>query len=332
MADAAGTGMEAGAMDRAEARGGPGARVARVLTYNILAGGGSRLDAIEAVIRDTQADVVALQEVLDPQVLPALAERLGMHHAFSPSPTKWSVGLLSRWPLCDVDTAGSERMRKALLAVTVAPPGSAPLRVYATHLAADYAEPLAGELRRYREVGVVLARMHASRAAGEPHLVMGDFNTLAPGEPLQASAVLRLALQVDAAHAAGKPMPGLPDVAAVVPRPLLPLRPVLRAIAASNTLSRLFDLAVSASVPRFVIRRLLASGYIDCYAATHPVRAERERTCPIHAPAGRIDYIFASPTLAARLRSCDILTDTPSRPISVASDHRPVLAEFCLSA
>lgn len=323
------TGMEASEREPADTRS---EQLVRVLTYNILHGGGSRLDAIEAVIRDSRADIVGLQEVLDPQALTILGERLGMHTAFSPSRTKSSVGLLSRWPICDMDTGGSAHMRKALLAATIAVPNGASLRVYATHLAADYAEPLAGELRRFREMGTILERMRASRIIGEPHLVLGDFNTLAPGERLQASAVLRLALQVDAAHAAGTPMPGLPGVASVVPRPLLPLRPALRCIAANNILSRIFDFAVSAYVPRLVVRRLLAAGYVDCYAATHHVRAERERTCPIHAPAGRIDYIFASPTLAAHLRSCDILADAPNRPVSAASDHHPVLAAFCLGA
>lgn len=321
-------GMEASEREPADTRS---EQPVRVLTYNILHGGGSRLDAIAAVIRDSRADIVGLQEVLDPQALTILGERLGMHTAFSLSRTKSSVGLLSRWPIRDIDTAGSEHIRKALLAATIAVPGGASLRVYVTHLAAEYFEPLAGELRRYREISIVLGRMRASRIVGEPHLVLGDFNTLAPGERLQASAILRLTLQVDAARSAGAPMPGLPGVAAVVPGVLLPLRVILRRIAASDTLSRLFDFAVSAYVPRLVVRRVLAAGYVDCYTATRPTIAERGRTCPIHAPAGRIDYIFASPALAARLRSCDILADAPNRPVSAASDHYPVVAEFCLS-
>lgn len=314
---------EVDAVNQADATGG---QLVRVLTYNILHGGGSRLDAIEAVIRASGADIVGMQEVLDPRALTILADRLGMHAAHSPSYTKWSVGLLSRWPICDVDANGSERMRKALLAATVTTPGGAALRVYVTHLAANYFEPFAGEPRRYREAGVVLRRMHASRVAGEPHLVMGDFNSLAPGEPLQASNILRLALRVDAARADGAAMLGLPGIAAVVPGPLLPLRALLRRIAASDWLCRPFDLAISAYVPRLVIRRMLAVGYVDCYTATHPIVAARERTCPIHAPAGRIDYIFASPALATRIHSCDILTDAPGRPVNAASDHCPVLA------
>lgn len=300
----------------------------RVLTYNILAGGGSRLEAIAAVIRASGADIVGMQEVLDPRALAYLSEQLGMHAAWAPSRTRWAVGMLSRWPLHDVDAAGGALMRKALLGATIAVPGGPPLRVYVTHLPAEYFRPLAGEPRRFREAGIVLERMRALRESGEPHLVLGDFNTLAPGERLQASAVLRLALQVDAARAAGAPTAGLPGVASVVPGVLLPLRATLRRVAASNQLSRVFDLAVSAYVPRLVVRRMLAAGYVDCYAATHPRRATRERTCPTRSPAGRIDYIFASPTLAPRLRRCDILSDAPDRPVTAASDHRPVLAEF----
>lgn len=309
------------------ARAGKGQPV-RVLTYNILAGGGARLEAIAAVIRDSGADIVGVQEVLDPRALTYLSERLDMHAAFAPSRTKWAVGLLSRWPIRDVDTAGGARMRKALLGATVEVPDAPPLRVYVTHLPAEYFEPLAGEPRRFREAGIVLERMRERRDAGEPHLVMGDFNTLAPGERLQASAILRLTLQVDAARAAGASMAGLPGVAAVVPGALLPLRTALRWVATSDLRCRLFDLAVSAYVPRLVIRRMLAAGYVDCYAATHPIRAERGRSCPTKAPAGRIDYVFASPALAPRLTRAEILTDAPGRPVSAASDHRPVLAEF----
>lgn len=314
--------------DEAEPANTSGTQLVRVLTYNILHGGGSRLDAIATVIRDSGADIVGVQEVTDPHALNVLAERLGMHCAFAPSRTNRAVGLLSRWPIGDVDTTGGAHLRKALLGATVAVPGASPLRVYVTHLMAEYFEPLAGEPRRFREAGIVLERMQALREAGVPHLVLGDFNTLAPGERLHASAILRLALQVDAARAAGERMAGLPGVDSVVPRGLRPLRGLLRFVASSEALCRLFDLAVSAYVPRLVIRRMLAAGYVDCYVATHAVRAERGWTCSTRAPAGRIDYVFASPGLARRLRCCEILTDSPGRPIYAASDHCPVLAEF----
>jgi endonuclease/exonuclease/phosphatase family metal-dependent hydrolase len=62
---------------------------------------------------------------------------------------------------------------------------------------------------------------------------------------------------------------------------------------------------------------------VDLAAAERPNPRQRMLTCPADKPAGRIDYIFASPTLAKTLVACEALT-TPT--IQDASDHRPVIA------
>jgi endonuclease/exonuclease/phosphatase family metal-dependent hydrolase len=54
-------------------------------------------------------------------------------------------------------------------------------------------------------------------------------------------------------------------------------------------------------------------------------------TCPSGAPAGRIDYIFASPLLVERLTYCDVLrTGEDGITGEQASDHLPVIVEFGL--
>jgi endonuclease/exonuclease/phosphatase family metal-dependent hydrolase len=51
-------------------------------------------------------------------------------------------------------------------------------------------------------------------------------------------------------------------------------------------------------------------------------------TCPAAAPAGRIDFIFASPELAQSLECCYIPTEGEGVRGEEASDHLPVVAEF----
>ena len=75
--------------------------------------------------------------------------------------------------------------------------------------------------------------------------------------------------------------------------------------------------------PREAIRLMLDAGYVDCYRAAHPDCPGY--TYPTDAPWLRLDYIFASPDLAAGLDACDVVRcDATTR----ASDHFPIWAEF----
>lgn len=300
-----------------------------LLTYNILAGGAPRLDAIEAVIRASGADLVALQEAQRPDVLEALATRLGMHHTLAHVSSGWQVAALSRWPFEETRVHSGPGLPRALLEVVVAPSGGARLRLFVTHLSAAFRQRRAGEGLRLAELAGVLERMRAARETDEPHVLAGDFNSLAPGERLRATMVLRHALAVDAAKRAHQPdTQGHPGVDFILPPLARPLRVPLSLAARVPPLAWLCDQAASAYAPRDVVRRVREAGYTDCYAARHPDPRTRAFTCPSASLAGRIDYIFASPALAARLVCCEVLADAPERPVTRASDHRPVLARF----
>lgn len=81
--------------------------------------------------------------------------------------------------------------------------------------------------------------------------------------------------------------------------------------------------AAVAGAPRPAIGPLLAAGYVDCYRRCHPRAAGY--TYPAAAPWLRLDYLFANPTLAARLDRCErVAGATAVR----ASDHLPVWATF----
>jgi exodeoxyribonuclease III len=74
---------------------------------------------------------------------------------------------------------------------------------------------------------------------------------------------------------------------------------------------------------RQAIPLLLAAGYVDCYRERHPTAPGYTYKLP--APALRLDYIFAPPSLTKRLSACEIVTEADAR---LASDHFPIWVEF----
>ena len=307
--------------------------VARVMTWNALAGGWPRVDEIEAVLRDARPDVLGMQEI-EPRTLDALAERLGMWRVAGASNGGRGspVGLLSRWPIREAPTHTDAPLRNAMLEAVIEPPGAAPLRVFVAHLSAEYSAWRTGEGGRLRELRFILARMAQAQAKdGKPQLLMGDFNSLAPDEPLLASRLLLRAAGYDAERASGAELPGLPGVAKVLPPPLRPLGSALVALARRRAVAALLDSAAGIYTPRAVVAETRASGLVDLAAAAEPDPRQRPMTCPSDSPAGRIDYIFASPALAKRLITCEPLCDSPTRHVSAASDHRPVMATLTLT-
>lgn len=147
----------------------------RVCSYNVHiwsdARGRSNVDAVIALLRRLDCDVVALQEVpRDDSRLGRVARELGMRHEYGAE--SWlGNALLSRHPLDAVEatpiTSGHEERRCALAATVIAPGG--PFDVCATHLDPGYEVTRLSQVER-------LAEAMPRRAPG--HLVMGDFNAL----------------------------------------------------------------------------------------------------------------------------------------------------------
>src|ERR1043166_4704738 len=71
----------------------------RVMTYNILIGGGDRVEYIQEVIHAANPDVVVLQEVNDTSILKSLAQSLQMQWFLGEGNQKTKVALLSRLPV-----------------------------------------------------------------------------------------------------------------------------------------------------------------------------------------------------------------------------------------
>ncbi|HEY6541159.1 MAG TPA: endonuclease/exonuclease/phosphatase family protein [Ktedonobacteraceae bacterium] len=302
----------------------------RVLTYNILVGGTRRIDQIEQMIKAAQPDVVGLVEATNPRVVEELAVRLDMDYRLSgrgEHATDWQVALLSRLPITHVQVHRRPGLlSKLLLEVGVQEEDGRALTIFVMHLAASFSSSLrGGDSIRREEAREILRLMKAKR--GTPHLLMGDFNSLAPGDMLKASRLLRYLVQMDELRRA-RPYEsvGHPHLDFVVPPSLRFLEPLLRMTARNAFLSALFDGAGSLYVARGTIRLLRSAGYVDSFRRVNG-RAEGF-TCPAQAPAGRIDYIFASPELAPRLSSCRVVTEAEGVRGEQASDHLPVLAEF----
>jgi endonuclease/exonuclease/phosphatase family metal-dependent hydrolase len=77
--------------------------------------------------------------------------------------------------------------------------------------------------------------------------------------------------------------------------------------------------------PRQAIRLILTAGYLDCYRALHPAAKEPGYTFPADSAWLRLDYIFASLEMAARLQASGLVSGADAQR---ASDHFPVWAEF----
>lgn len=301
----------------------------RILSYNILVGGTGRVNQLTQIIQSVNPDVVGLVEATNSHVVEALAERLGMQYHMSDNPRHshdWQVALLSRLPIVRTQVhTNPSILVKPVLEVGVEEAKGRELIVFVTHLSAAFSHGWAGDGIRRREVREILRIMQARQRT--PHLLMGDFNELAPGDSLKGSRLLRYLVEMDRRHA-GKPKgsTGHPYLNFVVPAPLRVFNPLLRAIPQSKLLSTLFDEACTHYAPHGSIRLLRDAGYVDSFRRMNA--HEWGFTCPAAAPAGRIDYIFASPDLAERLSACRVITEADGLPVEEASDHLPVIADF----
>jgi endonuclease/exonuclease/phosphatase family metal-dependent hydrolase len=317
----------------------------RIVSYNILAGGYSlrengarRTIQLTKMIRSVQPDVVGLVEATHPLlkqkplVIEELAEALDMQLIIggdAAHSSDYQLALLTRLPVVYTKTHSRPGiLNKPLLEVCLEESNGQHLTVFVTHFHADFNRGWAGNHLREREAREILRIMAPWREQGKPHLLMGDFNSLAPGEPFKASFLLRYVVNLSQAKHMAPMSDGNPSLDVVVPPKLRFLIPLLQTIPDNQLLCSLFDAAATFYAPRGSIRILQEGGYIDSFRRVHSHKWGF--TCPAASPAGRIDYIFASPDMAERLEQCDVITQGEDTPGGQASDHLPVTAAFGL--
>ena len=156
----------------------------RLLTYNIMRGGGGRVEPISRVIKSCAPDLVLLQEATDPANVERIAALTGMGEwrAFR----RQSLGVLSVAPLAFAQWVRPRFSRHAFVELV---PSAGEPRLFGVHLSAVHAAWT--EQRRLFELRALLRSV--ARHQHGFHVLAGDFNTLAPGEPLDiAQLPLRL--------------------------------------------------------------------------------------------------------------------------------------------
>lgn len=325
----------------------------RVATYNILLGGGGRWPEITKVLGAIDADVVALQEADDRTAVEAAAEKLGYHVVFGTAganPRHQAV--LSRLPVISITNHQDPGvfLRNSMELWIESPPGSqlAQLCLHTVHLTAAFHRRGRAEPERVRELAAV--RAHSAAHPEVEHLVVGDFNAVAPGDRIQATEFFAQINQwrrsgvLQGVGALGPVPPGLTHMRwwrdaeagdAIVEElpeavrsglPRLPwlVHPLFEVLPRGEVT----DAVLGALLPRAAVRSMLRAGYVDCLRSLHP-RAS-SFTCPTYRPSVRIDYVFASRDLAERLTRCEVVGRSGDLAALArrASDHFPVLAEF----
>jgi endonuclease/exonuclease/phosphatase family metal-dependent hydrolase len=300
-----------------------------ILTYNILLGGTQRTEKLAKIIESTHPDIIGLIEATNPLVVEELAQRLGMRFIMSgrgKHSRDWQIAVLSRLPIlgAKIHTYPKVLGRRHMLEVTVEETSGNQLTVFAIHLTSNFYNKTSCTRRR-NEIQLALSLMAPRR--GQPHLLLGDFNSIAPGEPVYGCKLLRYLLierdnyyQHTAAFSLHKHYSSIESLLRAYP-----LRPFIRFALTNRYLAALIDL-IGASHAEGGIDLLQRAGYVDCYRHSNPYALGF--TCPSPALSGRIDYIFASPDLAERLIYSDVIGEGNGVCGEEASDHLPVIAEF----
>ena len=148
-----------------------------LLSYNIRYGGAGRERQLAEVIRASDADIVLLQEATLPHVVERVAADAGMR---SCAATRgYSLAFMSRVEIKRHEWLRPRGGRHPFLEVE---PAGAGFSVFGLHLSAVHSNWT--ERRRMREMRALLSLI--SLRPSVPHVLAGDFNTLAPGEPLDA--------------------------------------------------------------------------------------------------------------------------------------------------
>ena len=147
----------------------------RLLSYNIRFGGLGREQELAETIVAAAPDLVVFQEAIDPNVIERLAEAVNL--PFWGARRNHSIGFLSRQEVDHHEWHYPAGARHSFLELI---PAGSKTRVFGLHLSARFSKW--DERRRTRELRSLLQGIKDHQEG--PHVLVGDFNTLAPGEIL----------------------------------------------------------------------------------------------------------------------------------------------------
>lgn len=154
----------------------------RLLSYNIRFGGVGRAPLIAEVIQSIAPHLVIFQEATAPEVIEEVARATGM--AQWGAQPQYSLGFASAQPVEHFSWHQPRGSKHAFLEVQ---PTGGDFRVFGLHLRSMFASWT--ERQRVRELNALLASIERHREGF--HVLVGDFNALAPGERLEAHRMPR---------------------------------------------------------------------------------------------------------------------------------------------
>ncbi|HUX80980.1 MAG TPA: endonuclease/exonuclease/phosphatase family protein [Candidatus Paceibacterota bacterium] len=181
------------------------------VTWNIF--GGQQLDGVVALLKELNADYIALQEVLQEtdgtgNQAQTIAELLGMHMVYAPAhvltpggsyvldyfgisrPMDWGNAILSVHPILAHRVHHlSEDHHRIALEATISVDG-ANCSVFSTHLVGGHSESL--DALRLAQARELVSQVPANRA-----LVMGDFNANAQSDVFMALSTVLTSSEPD---------------------------------------------------------------------------------------------------------------------------------------
>ncbi len=169
----------------------------RLVTWNILNGGEGRADPLAEVLEAQRPDIVALVEADVPVVVERIARRLSMDFIIGQGAGHCSA-LLSRFPIQQTinHAALQPRFSRSFLETIVQDPAGKQWPIGVVHLPAGAGD--ADEQVRLGNIKIVMDRLAHFRAAHQPHLLCGDFNSISPLQtidPARCREKTRLAWQ-----------------------------------------------------------------------------------------------------------------------------------------
>jgi endonuclease/exonuclease/phosphatase family metal-dependent hydrolase len=149
--------------------------IIKLLSYNIRFGGTGREKQLAAVIRQIAPDIVILQEATAPRVVEQLAAATEM--PIWAAQVGYSLAFISRLEISHHEWHLPPGARRAFLELV---PAGIDCRIFGLHLSAVHSNWT--EQRRVRELRALLKTIEQHQNGF--HVLVGDFNTLAPGEQL----------------------------------------------------------------------------------------------------------------------------------------------------
>jgi exodeoxyribonuclease-3 len=147
----------------------------RLLSYNIRFGGLGREQALAETIIAAAPDLVVFQEATRPEVIERIAE--ATEFPYWAARRNHSIGFLSRHQVEYHEWHYPAGARHSFLEII---PAGGEARVFGLHLSARFSKW--DERRRAREIRSLLDGIKRHQEGF--HVLVGDFNTLAPGEAL----------------------------------------------------------------------------------------------------------------------------------------------------